>query len=256
VTQIGYVFDNANVHAIEQHRCLAECYDPLTCSRLAETGVGPGWRCWEVGAGDGSVADWLALRVAPTGTVLATDVKPTRPSIHTHDVVRDPVPEAEFDLIHSRLVLTHLPERDAVLRKLVRALKPGGWLQLDELDMSYCPVLLVPDRRAALVYEKFQAAKAALWAAAGADGTWGRRVAEAMTDAGLEAVDPLPVVHQWHAESPGLRLQLHHTYHLRDRLLARGLTERELAEVRSLMTNPRFRSSSTVMYSVHGRRPR
>ncbi|MFB7570452.1 hypothetical protein [Streptomyces sp. NPDC056165] len=53
----GYAFDN--VHATEQHRCLAASLDPITIARLAGTGVTDGWRCLEVGAG-GGVATWLA----------------------------------------------------------------------------------------------------------------------------------------------------------------------------------------------------
>ncbi|GAA0628434.1 methyltransferase domain-containing protein [Kutzneria viridogrisea] len=254
-TRTGYVFDNDYVHAVDQHRYLTECYDALTCSRLAETGVSLGWRCWEIGAGGGSVADWLVRRVGPTGSVLATDIRPIRPYVHTHEVVHDPLPDGEFDLIHARLVLMHLPERDAVLRKLLRALRPSGWLQLDEPDIGYCPVLLSPDRRAAELYEAFQAAKEVLLAEAGADGTWGRKVAGAMAAAGFVAVDPLPVVYPWRAGSPGVRLQINHTHHLRDKLIAAGMTEQDLAEVRALLADERFRASSTVMYSVHGRRP-
>ena len=34
----------------------------------------PGSSCWEVRAGGGSIAEWLAGAVAPTGSVLATDL--------------------------------------------------------------------------------------------------------------------------------------------------------------------------------------
>ena len=64
--QEAYVFDNASVHAVEQHRCLAEFLDPVTTTELAATGVTDGWRCLEVGAGGGSIARWLAGRVAPS----------------------------------------------------------------------------------------------------------------------------------------------------------------------------------------------
>ena len=41
---------------------------------LHRLGLGPGWRCLEVGAGSGSVARWLAAKVGPEGSVLATDI--------------------------------------------------------------------------------------------------------------------------------------------------------------------------------------
>ena len=44
-----------------------------------------------------------------------------------------------FDFVHTRLVLLHIPAREAVLRRLVAALRPGGVLLLEEDDIS--PVL-------------------------------------------------------------------------------------------------------------------
>ncbi|WP_414942756.1 class I SAM-dependent methyltransferase [Amycolatopsis sp. cmx-11-51] len=257
----AYVFDNHSGHATEQHRCLSEAYDPITLARLAQTGVGAGWSCLEVGAGGSGVAHWLAAKVAPTGSVLATDIKPDHIApgpgltVLRHDVVHDPLPSREFDLIHARLVLQHLPEREAVLRKLARALKPGGWMQIDEFDLSYGPVLLAPDARAASLYEAFLTAKERTFKAAGGDGTWGRRVAASMVAAGLVDVDPVPLLFPWQAGSPGVRLLIHHTRHLRDRLLAAGMTDGDLAEVRAVLADPRFRASSCVVYSVHGRCP-
>ena len=44
-----------------------------------------------------------------------------------HDVTADAIPAARYDLIHARLVLSHLPQRGDVMVRLVRALWPGGW---------------------------------------------------------------------------------------------------------------------------------
>ncbi|QQQ79882.1 methyltransferase domain-containing protein [Saccharothrix sp. 6-C] len=251
-----YVFDRA--HVAEQHRCLAAAYDPVTFARLAQTGVRAGWRCLDVGAGGGTVAHWLAGRGA---TVLATDVQPDhvppapRLTVLRHDVVCDPLPDASFDLVHVRLVLRHLPERDAVLRKLVAALKPGGWLQVDEFDNSYSPVLLAPDRDAAELYETFLAVKESVFDVYGVDGAWGRKAAGAMVEAGLVDVDPRVVVHPWRAGSPGVRLLAHTTHMLRDKLVEAGMSDEHLAAVREVLADERFLATSPVVYSVHGRRP-
>ncbi|RMI37948.1 class I SAM-dependent methyltransferase [Streptomyces triticirhizae] len=258
----GYAFPAHPTFLGGQHGWLSAAYDPVTLPRLAATGVTRGWRCLEVGTGGGSVARWLAERVAPGGEVLATDLTPpTSPAppgvvYLTHDVVNDPLPEGEFDLIVARLVLQHLPEREAVLARLARALAPGGWLQIDEFDVSYEPPLLAPDAAAERLYRKFLAAKAAALRAAGAHPEWGREVARAMRDAGLVEIDPRPHVELRTPESASLGLQLHHTRHLRERLLAAGMTEAELAGVRALMTDPSFRACSSVLYSVQGRRAR
>lgn len=257
----GYVFDNDDVHSYELHRCLTEAYDAMTFARLAETGVTSGWRCLEIGSGGGSVAQWLAERVAPTGEVMATDVKPhhipRRPCLTAveHDVVTDPLPEASFDLVVARLVLQHLPERLAVLDKLVRALKPGGWLHIEEFDTSYEPPLLTPDEESARLYAAFLDTKCAVMRAGGGDPHWARRAPAAMRAAGLVDIDPRPRIELRTAGSPGLRLQLNHTYHLRDKLIAAGMTEAQLKDVRALMRDSSFCATSSVIYSVHGRRP-
>ncbi|MPZ65445.1 MAG: methyltransferase domain-containing protein [Pseudonocardiaceae bacterium] len=257
----GYVFDNDSFHAHDQHRCLAEMLDPMTINRLSETGVADGWRCLEVGAGGGSVAVWLAQQVAPSGTVLATDVKPRHIpqtaglEVTQHDIVTDPLPQAAFDLIHARLVLLHLPERRSVLHRLVRALRPGGWLQLDEFDITYGPALLMPDQAARELYERFLAAKARMFRAAGADGAWGKNAPQAMHDFGLIEIDPAVSLQTWRAESAGVGLLLHHTFHLRDKLIAAGMTDRQLEDIRRLLTDPSFMAISCPIYSIQGRRP-
>jgi SAM-dependent methyltransferase len=256
-----HVFGDHSEHAREQHRWLSLAYDPMTTARLDEAGVAPGWRCLEVGAGNGSVAVWLAQRVAPTGTVVATDLRPEhipaadRLEIVRHDVARDPLPDGEFDLVHVRLVLRLLPERLRVLAKLVRALKPGGVLQIDEFDITYGPALLLPDPAARDLYETFMETKTRLMTRMGTDVAWGRKAAAAMRQAGLVDVDPQPRLEQWNAESPGVRVLANHTRHLRDHFVREGMSDRRLADVRALLAHPDFRASSYAIYSVLGRRP-
>ncbi|WP_171168267.1 class I SAM-dependent methyltransferase [Streptomyces sp. I05A-00742] len=261
---LGYAFDNDSEYATEQHRCLAAAYDGFTTHRLARLPVAPGAHCLEVGAGGGSVARWLAARVAPTGSVLATDVKPQHapaaPGLRVlvHDVRTDPLPESTFDIVHARLLLLHLPERDAVLRRLVASLRPGGWLQLDEFDeTTYGPLVPVggSGEPAAAAYRAYLDAKLRLLEEAGADLEWGRRAATAMHRAGLVRVDAEPAVQQWRAHSPGIALQIHNTRHLRDRFLTVGLTDDHLHAAREAMSHPDFLAASCLMYSVQGQRP-
>lgn len=252
-----YVFSNEGAHGAEQHRYIAACYDRITTERLASTGVTDGWHCLDVGTGHGSIARWLAQRVAPTGSVLATDVEPGDIEPHpnltvaVHDITTDPLPAEHFDLIVVRMVLQHFPQRDAVLHELIAALKPGGTLQIDELDTAYEPVLLATD---AALYEKFLAAKTQHMRSRGGDPEWGRKAADALRAAGLVDIDPQPHIASRHAGSPQLALQLNHTYHLRDGLVAAGMTDAELERVREVMRDPGFRASSSVLHSVQGRK--
>ena len=138
-----YALDNSAVQASDRLEALSELFDAGTRHHVEERGITAGWHCLEVGGGGGSIAAWLSDRVGPTGRVLVTDINTRfletfdRPNLEVrkHNIVTDPLPEAAFDLVHARLVLMHLPQRDAVLARLVRALKPGGWLIDEEFDV-------------------------------------------------------------------------------------------------------------------------
>lgn len=258
----SYVFAGKSELRHEQEDWLAAAYDPVTTARLASTGVADGWHCLEVGAGGGSVACWLAGRVAPRGAVVATDLVPQHVpearglTVLRHDVVADPLPSNTFDLVHTRLVLRHLPAREAVLEKLLETLKPGGWLQVDEFDTTYQPCLAAPDPDAERLFDVFLAAKDAVMAAAGVDVACGSKVGAAMRRTGFVDVDVRPHVETWGPGAPGTRLLAHHTHRLRDELLAAGMTDDGLHRVRALLADPGFLACSTVFYSVQGRRAR
>jgi hypothetical protein len=65
---------------------LERALDSGSRSVLLEAGVQPGWRCWEAGAGRGSIARWLAGIVGAAGHVVATDLDQTRFDAGTTDV--------------------------------------------------------------------------------------------------------------------------------------------------------------------------
>ncbi len=120
----NYIFDNAAQQASQRFASLETLYDPWTICHLETTGIGPGWQCWEIGAGGGSIARWLGERCGPTGHVLVTDIDPrfltelatldhAPLESQRHDIGSDPLPAQSFDLIHARLVLVHVPAREA-----------------------------------------------------------------------------------------------------------------------------------------------
>src|SRR5216683_1976203 len=99
----NYIFDNAGQQAGQRFSSLETLYDPWTIRHLEATGIGPGWQCWEVGGGGGSIAAWLGERCGPAGHVLVTDIAPRflvggalldQPhiEIQRHDIGIDPPP--------------------------------------------------------------------------------------------------------------------------------------------------------------------
>ena len=176
-----YLLDNAGAEAPARRGALAEMFDASTKRHLPERGVGPGWRCLEVGGGNGSIAEWLADRTLPNGRVVVTDLdtrfldRLAHPNLETraHDITRDPLPEATFDLIHVRLVLVHLREWERVL----------GWSLEEARTQESVPP--DPDRRPGEVLFKTQIATARLMVDHHFDRRFGRLLFGRFRDAGL-----------------------------------------------------------------------
>lgn len=127
---------------LKRLRLLEEMFDPPTIHRLEMIQASEGWNCLEVGAGAGSVAQWLATRVRPTGKVVATDIdlrflrKISAPNleIRQHDIIKDDLETGQYDLVHCRGLLMHLSEPEKGLNRMANAVCPGGWLFIEEFD--------------------------------------------------------------------------------------------------------------------------
>ncbi|MQA17207.1 MAG: methyltransferase domain-containing protein [Pseudonocardiaceae bacterium] len=257
----GYVFDASDLVG-EQRKYMQQALDPITTARMEALGVGPGWRCLEVGGGGGSIADWLSERAGNSGHVLVTDVDPDEIrrnaeniSIRRHDIVSDELPEAEFDLVHARLVLLHLPERHRALTRMVRALRPGGWLLLGEFDCTWMPVLSAPNEDTTRLFRRFHAGLCQLLTRAGADIAWGTHAYQALRGQGLAEVGHCAQAHPWPGGSVGCRWLHVNSLQLQDKLIAAGLlTAAELDTLRDLLADPRFVVSSYLTTSTWGRR--
>ena len=188
----GYLLDNQAAGAGRRLDALSELFDPVTRRHISTLGITEGWRCWEVGAGGPSIAAWMAGQVGRTGRVLATDIDLTwlrgdLPfDVAQHDIAAQPPPGSGFDLIYARLVLVHVPGRDEALRAMVAALRPGGWLLIEDADPGLQP-LLCPDESgpeqalANHLREGFRV----LMRERGADLAFGRTLPRRLREAGL-----------------------------------------------------------------------
>ena len=188
----GYALDAAWHAERERLNSLTMLYDQTTLRLSEQVGLTAGWRCLDVGAGTGSIAAQLAARVGPTGSVLAvdTDTRFLDPlaggnlHISRADVTTELLPVSEFDLVHARLLLEHLPQRDSVLRSLAEAVRPGGWLLVEDLDWATAGVIDPPSRTHAKIAE----ACMSFFASRAYDPYYGRRLPAALTGLGLVEV--------------------------------------------------------------------
>ncbi|MFJ9735282.1 methyltransferase domain-containing protein [Streptomyces sp. NPDC101171] len=241
----GYLLDNQQDEAEERFHAFASLFDPATFRHLEALGVGPGSRCWEVGAGGTSVVSWLAERVGPTGEVVATDIDTTRLAaaarppveVRVHDVGGEEPPGAGFDLVHARLVLVHVPDRERALRSMIEALRPGGHLLIEDADPALQP-LLCPDEQGPeqRLANRLRNGFRSLLAERGADLSYGRKLPRLLREAGLHDVEadacfPMTSPACTALESATVR-------QIRGRLVAAGLAtdeeiDRHLANVRT-----------------------
>ena len=210
----------------------------------------------------GTIATWLCDRVGVDGEVVVTDVdtrfldtlRHPALEVRRHDAGRDPLPDRPFDLIHTRLVLNHLPERDSILEKLAGVLKPGGWLVAEEFDSGSAP----PDPAAypGEVLLKTYAAIPRALACRGVDRRYGRLLFGRFRDLGLASVGAEARTFMVHGGSPGSALVRATCERLRQDMIDAGdVRDQEFDDDMARLDDPDFLMPSAALWAVWGQRP-
>jgi len=282
-TEGEYLFPHSWEGEGERLTSLAAGFDPITKRHLAPLGLGPGWRCLEVGAGTGSIARWLSDVVGPKGRVVATDltidlmeaqtVAAENLELRRHDIVRDPLPGGEFDLVHSRLVLEHLPARLEALAKMARALAPGGWLVVEDFCFRGQHAT---DRRGALTVGTLLRIISRVMGHHGHDGRFAARLPVHLRHAGLTEVGAEGTQVMLIGDSPSVAWARPSLTRMRGVLLeedgpvpqsspvqklmaaappVRRLLARRLDGLEQMLSDPEFCYVAPTFVSAWGRRP-
>ena len=252
-----YVYDPAWRQEQRRLDAIAALYDPGTIDVLSKLGVDRGWRCWEAGAGSGTIGLWLAGHVGSAGEVLVTDLD-TRfleslpdIAVSCHDVCGDPPALGRFDLVHARALLAHVREPSAAIGEMVRALRPGGWLAVE--DVVFPPRVADPPLA---MLERVGAALCRLLQAAHADPDYGIKLPVALEQAGLVDVGyeaRVPVVRTGTPDVEMIALTLEQ---LQPRLQADDeLSAEDVDDTLRALRTPGGTVLSTIMVSAWGRRP-
>ena len=178
----------------------------LNETSAAALGLSGGERILDIGSGLGQLSREMARRAGPAGRVIAVERSPEQIGealriaraagedglieIREGDALDLPLSETEwgsFDLAHARFVLEHVPDPLAVVRAMVRAVRPGGRIVLEDDDhevlRAWPPVTDLPQVWAAYMrtYEMN-----------GNDPIVGRRVVEI-----LHAAGAVPIENRW-----------------------------------------------------------
>src|SRR6202453_1637576 len=111
---------------------------------LDRLGLGPGWRCLDVGAGGGDVSVAVAEMVGREGRVYAVDSDPlSRDEVartaaaHTQVIAltqagEDLILPEQVDLAFCRFLLLHVHDPAVVVGRMAAVVKPGAWVVAQE----------------------------------------------------------------------------------------------------------------------------
>ena len=183
-------------------RAQARVWDPVSRRLFDRLRLRRGSRVLEVGPGQGSLH--LELRRRVRGPVDA--VEPSRTfaarlralcardglgpgRLWTTELRAAELPRGHYDVVFARWVFLFLPDVELHLRKLVRALRPGGRLALEEYHRE--TLVLVPRPSE---WTNFLAAERALYATSGLDISLGSRLPRLFRSHGLDVVEIVPHV--------------------------------------------------------------
>jgi ubiquinone/menaquinone biosynthesis C-methylase UbiE len=219
----------------ERLRVQARAWEPAMVRLLDHLGLGTGARCLDAGCGPGESMRLMAERVGPAGRVTGIDIDAPlgeqalamlRGEGHEQcDFARvdltagDAIPGAPFDLVYARLLLYHLPERVAVLRRLWDAVAPGGHLLVQDYDVRSSDVLPALDS-----IDEWRRVVRAAFEVRGADPEVGAHLPQLFAEAGIGAPDGTDVAGRLEPLAVGARFFIAVHQGVASTAIAHGLT--------------------------------
>jgi hypothetical protein len=170
--------------------------------------------------------------------------------VRQHDISTDPLEPGTYDLAHCRVLLMHLTDPLLAVKRMVAALKIGGWLLVEESDGSSLravdqdhPFAEFFNRKTAQVYERAAHRSAA-------NPYFGCRVRGLLEEAGLTDVANEGVA----LIARGGELDARIRCMSNQALLQRGLlSQTECAELQNALSDPSFSYITVTVFAAWGK---
>lgn len=248
----------------EQQRLalMSQLLDPLHRSLLEKLGIRPGWRCLEIGCGNGSISRWMATKVGSRGRVVATDIdlryidnlRAPNLEVRQLDILKDSRDKPEpgkYDLVTARAILHHIASPKKAIQNMVQALKPGGVLVSIEPD--FLPATAATPEPLRLFWQAWLQ-----WSrSVGVNYFIGRTMPGLLAAAQLDHVGADGNTALYSGRSPWSEYWLETIKELRPRLLESGqMTPPMLSSFNRLYANPRHWTSAITFVASWGTKPR
>jgi ubiquinone/menaquinone biosynthesis C-methylase UbiE len=252
----------------ERLRVLARTLHSSTSALFDRLGVGAGLRCLDVGCGGGDVTFELARRVGPQGRVVAVDIDETKLDLARQEAAAQRIGNVEFraldirtqplgdsfDLVYARFLLTHLADPAHALTTLYRALRPGGLLIVEDIDLK--GIFVWPETA---TFRRYCELFYAVMHKRGGDPDIGPRLPIMLADAGFEQVD-LHVVQPMATQGEAKLINPLTLENVADAILHDGLATRLeidtlIQELYAFADDPRTVAGLVRVIQTWGRRP-
>lgn len=246
----------------ERIALIGDVFDKFSRQRIRDLGPLAGKRCLDVGAGPGTITAWLAAESGMNGEVIGLDrdirllEEANHPGVIAWRADVDTAPSHElpkpgFDLIHARLTICHLPQRERVLTRLFKWLKPGGWMMISDVINTMSACSAEPSIR-----DMSQAFDQALIDTLGSDLNYARSYPQPLFDIGmidLGMAADLPIIR---SDQTAIRFWQLTFDAMRAEIIKTGLiNERGFTAALDHLTRPGSFAIGYTLVSAWGRRP-
>jgi SAM-dependent methyltransferase len=245
-------------------KLIEEFNDPSTFRQLDTIGVTEGWRCLEVGAGAGSVVRWLSQRAGSAGHVVAADldvrflgdISAQNVEVRRCDITQDPIEPSSYDLVHARNVMMHLRDPKAALRRMAAALRPGGWLMVEDVDNGTVEAA-DPAHPFAAGFDVCAQARIKFLLAAGVmDLRYGRTLPVQLAELNLTDVANEAVALVGPGHSPMSQLMIRSFRPMDDAMVANGVIgQADASDAQRAFEDPSFLYRGGLVVAAWGRKP-
>lgn len=182
----------------ERLRTLSRVMHASTSSLLDRLNLHDGQICLDVGCGGGDATLEMARRVAPLGRAVGVDIDQTKLELASQEArqqgianvefrsldIRTGDGSADFDVVYSRFLLTHLSDPANAVSAFCRHLRPGGFVAVEDIDFDGS--FAFPASRA---FARYRELYCAVVRGRGGDPTIGPRLPLLLEDCGFEHVE-------------------------------------------------------------------
>ena len=236
-----------------------EVWGGVTRAFLDRIGIARGARCLDLGCGPGFVVEELRRRVGDSGSVVALDESQlwidhlsreiAARKLTNVELVRSRIQDAELepeslDVIFSRWVFSFLPQPASIVKKLARALKPGGVFAIE--DYNHEGISIFPESEGLRAVVR---ATRAMYTQSGGDPWVAGRARRIFREAGLETLSITPNVMCGAPDSPVFRWAGRFFPHFSEAMVKKNLMTGEERELFLREWSERDRDPEAMFFS-------